>query len=95
MLRDLLILLASLTGVCGLAHKASEICRPPDPRFPDLAECRTSFGIPFVSSCVGMAKKRTKADKLQRQTEQLEKRVERRPDEIEKKKTAREAGHQE
>jgi len=36
-----------------------------------------------------MAKKRTKADKLQRQTEQLDKRVDRRPDEIEKKKTAR------
>ena len=31
-----------------------------------------------------MAKKRTKADKLGRQTEQLEKRVERHPDEIEK-----------
>ena len=37
-----------------------------------------------------MAKKRTKADRSQRQTEQLEKRVDRRPDEIEKKKTARE-----
>jgi hypothetical protein len=36
-----------------------------------------------------MAKKRTKADKLQRQTEQLDKRVERRPDEIEGKKSAR------
>jgi hypothetical protein len=32
-----------------------------------------------------MAKKRTKADRSQRQTEQLEKRVERHPDEIEKK----------
>ncbi len=32
-----------------------------------------------------MAKKRTKADRLQRQTEQQEKRVDRRPDEIEKK----------
>ena len=32
-----------------------------------------------------MAKKRTKADRLQRQTEQLDKRVDRRPDEIEKK----------
>jgi hypothetical protein len=39
---------------------------------------------------MGMAKKRTKADRLQRQTEQLEKRVDRRPDEIEKKKAARE-----
>jgi hypothetical protein len=39
---------------------------------------------------VGMAKKRTKADRLQRQTEQLDKRVDRRPDEIEKKKTTRE-----
>jgi hypothetical protein len=37
-----------------------------------------------------MAKKRTKADRLQRQTEQLDKRVDRRPDEIEKKKTTRE-----
>ncbi|HYL16962.1 MAG TPA: hypothetical protein VEV41_28270 [Terriglobales bacterium] len=34
-----------------------------------------------------MAKKRTKADKLQRQTEQLERKADRRPDEIEKKKT--------
>jgi hypothetical protein len=42
-----------------------------------------------------MAKKRTKADRSQRQTEQLEKRVGRRPDEIEKKKTTREAGNQE
>lgn len=32
-----------------------------------------------------MAKKRTKADRLQRQTEQQEKRVDRRPEEIEKK----------
>ena len=32
-----------------------------------------------------MAKKLTKADRLQRQTEQQEKRVDRRPDEIEKK----------
>ena len=36
-----------------------------------------------------MAKKRTKADKLERQTEQLDKRVDRRPDEIEKRKTVR------
>jgi hypothetical protein len=39
---------------------------------------------------VGIAKKRTKADRLQRQTEQLDKRVDRHPDEIEKKKTTRE-----
>ena len=32
-----------------------------------------------------MAKKRTKADRLQRQTEQQEKRIDRRPDEIEEK----------
>lgn len=32
-----------------------------------------------------MAKKRTKADRLERQTEQLDKRVDRRPDEIEKR----------
>jgi Protein of unknown function (DUF2934) len=32
-----------------------------------------------------MAKKRTKADRLQRQTEQQEKKVDRRPEEIEKK----------
>lgn len=37
-----------------------------------------------------MAKKRTKADRLERQTAQLEKRVDRHPDEIEKKKTTRE-----
>jgi predicted nucleotidyltransferase len=34
---------------------------------------------------MGMAKKRTKADRLERQTEQRERRVDRRPDEIEKK----------
>ena len=34
---------------------------------------------------MGMAKKRTKADRLERQTEQLGKRVDRHPDEIEKK----------
>jgi hypothetical protein len=39
---------------------------------------------------MGMAKKRTKADKSQRQTEQLDKKVDRHPDEIEKKKTTRE-----
>ena len=37
-----------------------------------------------------MAKKRTKADRLQRQTEQLDKKGDRRPDEIEKKKTIEE-----
>jgi hypothetical protein len=34
-----------------------------------------------------MAKKRTKADRLERQTEQLEKMVDRHPDEIEKKQS--------
>jgi hypothetical protein len=34
-----------------------------------------------------MAKKRTKADRLERQTEQLGKKVDRHPDEIEKKTT--------
>jgi hypothetical protein len=36
-----------------------------------------------------MAMKRTKADRLERQTEQLGKRVDRHPEEIEKKKTTR------
>ena len=39
-----------------------------------------------------MAKKRTKVDRLQRKTEQLEKKADRHPDEIEKKKTTREDG---
>jgi len=43
-----------------------------------------------LCQAVSMAKKRTKADKLQRQTEQLEKRADRHPDESEKKKTTRE-----
>jgi len=43
---------------------------------------------------VGMAKKRTKADRSQRQTEQLEKRIDRCPDEIEKKKPTREDANQ-
>jgi hypothetical protein len=34
---------------------------------------------------MGMAEKRTKADRLERQTEQLEERADRHPDEIEKK----------
>ena len=38
-----------------------------------------------LCQAVGMAKKRTKADRLQLQTEQQEKRVDRRPEEIEKK----------
>jgi hypothetical protein len=37
-----------------------------------------------------MAKKRTKAGRLQRQTEQLEKKADRRPDQTEKKKTTHE-----
>jgi hypothetical protein len=41
-----------------------------------------------------MAKKRTKADKLERQTEQLDKRVDRHPDEIEKKKPTRKDANQ-
>jgi Protein of unknown function (DUF2934) len=39
---------------------------------------------------VRMAEKRTKADRLERQTEQLGKRVDRHPDEIEKEKATRE-----
>jgi hypothetical protein len=39
---------------------------------------------PGLCQALGMAKKRTKADRLQRRTEQLEKRLDRRPDEIEK-----------
>jgi hypothetical protein len=46
--------------------------------------CRTPHGL---CQAVSMAKKRTKADKLQRQTEQLERKADRQPDEIEKKKT--------
>jgi hypothetical protein len=38
-----------------------------------------------LCQAVGMAKKRTKADRLQRQTEQQEKRIDRRPEEIEEK----------
>ncbi len=41
-----------------------------------------------------MAKKRTKADRLQRQTEQVEKRIDRRLDEIEKKKPTRKDANQ-
>ena len=43
-----------------------------------------------LCQAVDMAKKRTKVDRLQRQTEQLEKKADRHPDEIEKKKTTRE-----
>jgi hypothetical protein len=41
-----------------------------------------------------MAKKRTKADRLQRQTEQLGRMADRRPDKIEKKKPTREEANQ-
>ena len=41
-----------------------------------------------------MAKKRTKADRLQRQTDQQGKKVDRHPDEIEKKKTTRDGVNQ-
>jgi hypothetical protein len=37
-----------------------------------------------LCQAVGMATKRTKTDRLERQTEQLDKRAERQPDEIEK-----------
>ena len=37
-----------------------------------------------LCQAVGMAKKRTKTDRLERQTDQLDKRVNRHPDEIEK-----------
>jgi uncharacterized protein YoxC len=43
-----------------------------------------------LCQAVDMAKKRTKVDRLQRQTEQLEKKADRHPDDIEKKKTTRE-----
>ena len=43
---------------------------------------------------MSMAKKRTKADRSQRQTEQLQKRIDRRPDKIEKKKSTREDANQ-
>jgi len=46
---------------------------------------RTSLWHQVCVKLWGMAEKRTKADKSQRQTEQLEKRVDRHPDEIEKK----------
>ncbi len=43
-----------------------------------------------LCQAIAMAEKRTKADRLERQTEQLGKRVDRHPDQIEKKKTTRE-----
>jgi hypothetical protein len=52
-----------------------------------LHNCPSVHSLWYQVLCqaVGMAKKRTKADRLQRQTEQLEKKVDRHPDEIEKK----------
>jgi hypothetical protein len=56
-----------------------------------VSSCWHSAGLNSLSANDNsFAKKRTKADRLQRQTEQPEKRVDRRPDQIEKKKTARE-----
>jgi hypothetical protein len=40
-----------------------------------------------LCQAVSIANKRTKADRLERQTEQLGEKVDRHPDEIEKKKT--------
>ena len=57
------------------------------------ADVRAVENLALVSGlcqAVSMATKRTKADRSQRQTEQLDKRVDRRPDEIEKEKTTRE-----
>ena len=45
--------------------------------------CETSISAPILWQAKRMAEKRTKADRLKRQTEQLEGKVERRPDEIE------------
>lgn len=42
-----------------------------------------------LCQAIGMAKKRTKADRLERQTEQLERKADRNPDDVEKKKTTR------
>ncbi len=44
----------------------------------------TSLWCQGLCQAVGMAEKRTKADKLERQTEQLGKKVDRQPDEFEK-----------
>ena len=55
-----------------------------------VVECRTSLWHQVCVKLLDMSEKRTKADRLERQTEQLEKRVDRHPDEIEKKKTTRE-----
>jgi hypothetical protein len=54
-----------------------------------VVQCRNLALASGLCQAVGMAKKRTKADRLERQTEQLEKKEDRRPDEIEKKKAAR------
>ena len=57
---------------------------------PKVVECRNLALASGLCQAVGMAKKRTKADRLERQTEQLGKRADRHPDEIEKKKATRE-----
>ena len=49
-----------------------------------VLQSRTSHGL---CQAMSMANKRTKADRLQRQTERLERKVDRRPAETEKKKT--------
>jgi len=49
-----------------------------------------SASCPFRPVTVGMAKKRTKSDKAQRQADDLEKKLNRRPAQIPKKKTTRE-----
>jgi hypothetical protein len=51
---------------------------------PKVVECRNLALASGLCQAVGMAKKRTKADRLERQTEQLGKRADRCPDEIEK-----------
>ena len=57
-------------------------------------QCKTSLLASGLCQAVDMAKKRTKADRLQRQAEQLQKRVDRRPDEIDQKKPTREDSNQ-
>jgi hypothetical protein len=59
-------------------------------RFPVVVQFEIHrAGNPFrpVGNCWGMAKKRTKADKAQRQADELETKLDRHPVQVPKKKT--------
>jgi len=75
----------------GVEGKISLVARSPTLHFPDMARLRCLAAMALrtkTEQTVDMAKKLTKSDKGQRQAEGLEKKLERRPAQVPKKKAA-------